>query len=149
MPLRGRHSLNFYFFLVEHWAIIPIPVYIWGQGGGGVPQQGHPWGHTPSQDEMRRERQLEGLEVGGVTRVITHLATDSDGGGGGGPTSSVEASHFRPIVRGRPHKEFCKGGWRGPEGTGRGQWLSVRYASTRRVLSSSSASSPFHTCSVR
>ena len=106
----------------------------------------------PSQEEMRRrERQLEGLEVVGMspgslpTWLLRQMAVEV-----GSSTSSGEASHVRPTVgRNAPCKEFCQGGWRGPRGTRQGQWLSMRYASTRRVPSSSSVSGPLHAWSMR
>ena len=77
----------------------------------GFPTEGTIRDHTPSQEEMRRERQLEGLEaVGRSPRsssmwLLTQMAAEV-----GPSTTSTEASCIRPTVGGRPPTKFHKGG---------------------------------------
>ena len=65
---------------------------------------------------MRRERQLEGLEVVGrllgssPTQLLTQMAVEA------GPSmNSAEAGQLRPTVGGSPHKEFHKGELKRPK----------------------------------
>ena len=107
-------------------------------------QLGAPSGATfPSQEEMRKwESQLRGLEVAGrslglsPSQLLTQMVAEV------GPSMSIgETSHSRQEG---PLQRVLQGGWRGTRGTGQGQWLSVRHAGTRRVLSSSSISGHLH-----
>ena len=120
----------------------------WKRGPPGVPS-----GSTPlSPRELeRRRRQLEGLEAVGrlpgssLTQMLAKMVAEV-----GSSKTSKEANHVRSIVGGRPHaKSSLKEDWSSPGGTSWGQWLSARYASTKRVLSSSFISNPSCTCFAR
>ena len=109
----------------------------------------------PSPDDLQKRREEVGrLEVVGrspgslsIWWLVQMVAEVGPSG-----TAGLEwVGRIRPTMGGMvPTKSSLRGDlWRGPRGTGQGQWLSMISASIKSALSSSSVNAPSHISSAK